>query len=73
MPIYEYHCDDCGTDFERLVMRNDEKVACACGSAKVTRRMSVFAARVTEGVAAKSAPAPACTSCGCAGGACGIG
>ncbi|MDH4045506.1 MAG: zinc ribbon domain-containing protein [Gemmatimonadota bacterium] len=41
MPIYEYHCPDCGADFERLV-RGQARVACpACESRSVERRFSV--------------------------------
>ncbi len=72
MPIYEYHCDECGTDFERLVNKRDEAVACECGSGKVSRRWSVFAAHTNGGGSSKkSSDAPACSSC-CAGGMCGL-
>lgn len=72
MPIYEYRCNSCGTDFERLLKRTDEKVACECGSDKVTRRLSVFAAHVTAGSSSKSSsvPGPACETCNLAGGGC---
>jgi putative FmdB family regulatory protein len=40
MPIYEYHCPKCGTDFELLV-RGETVIACPdCESRKVERRMS---------------------------------
>ncbi len=67
MPIYEYHCESCGADFERLLKNREERVACDCGSEKVERRMSVFAAH--NGAGKSSAPAPACQTC-CQGGAC---
>ncbi len=49
MPIYEYHCQDCGTDFEKLVRKADDQVACpSCGDGKETQRLemrySTFAA-----------------------------
>ncbi|MBN2714142.1 MAG: zinc ribbon domain-containing protein, partial [Planctomycetes bacterium] len=44
MPIYEYICKKCGKPFELLV-RSDTKVECpGCGSVKVEKRMSTFAA-----------------------------
>lgn len=58
MPIYEYTCADCHEDFEFLVMRQDETVACeACGSTRVDKRFSVF------GVGAATGP-----ECGMSGG-----
>ena len=43
MPIFEYQCCKCGEQFERLVFRSDEAVACPkCESAEVCRQMSVF-------------------------------
>ena len=39
MPIFEYHCTDCGTNFENLVLRAQEKATAAscsdCGSESV--------------------------------------
>ena len=48
MPIYEYLCGDCGTAFEKLVMRTSEAagVACpSCGEQHVSQQYSSFAAR----------------------------
>ena len=44
MPIYEYHCADCGADFEsiRPVSRADDPIECkACGQ-PATRQLSNF-------------------------------
>jgi putative FmdB family regulatory protein len=44
MPIYEYDCKACGERFDRLVRRQDERIACPkCGSEQVTKRFSTFA------------------------------
>jgi putative FmdB family regulatory protein len=44
MPIYEYVCDECGEDFERLFMspdeRPDEMTCPECGSTEVQRVFS---------------------------------
>lgn len=44
MPIFEYECCDCGSKFERLVSSSLSEVKCRdCSSARVERRLSVFA------------------------------
>ena len=42
MPIYEYTCETCGTDFEKLVFAgDDEPVQCPhCSATRVTKKMS---------------------------------
>lgn len=43
MPLYEYRCENCKVEFERLV-RGAEDVTCpTCGSAGVQRLLSLFA------------------------------
>jgi putative FmdB family regulatory protein len=46
MPIFEYHCTDCGQTFEDLVLsRQSEPSACKeCGGMHVERVHSTFAA-----------------------------
>ncbi|HQR08517.1 MAG TPA: zinc ribbon domain-containing protein [Gemmatales bacterium] len=45
MPLYEYTCTDCSTDFETLVFTSNEKVECPkCESEAVEKLMSVPAA-----------------------------
>lgn len=73
MPIYEYICDECKAEYERLVLAKGEAVHCPqCGSGRKTLRLSTFAAHSGSG-AAKAASrensAPACmgnpSACGC--------
>ncbi len=71
MPIYEYRCRACDKDFEELVRSAEAaaSVACPeCGSRRIDRKLSVFAARETApcGVTSSSP----CGRCGSAGGAC---
>ena len=41
MPIYEYQCDECGHDFEELVMSSEETISCpSCHSEQVHKVMS---------------------------------
>jgi putative FmdB family regulatory protein len=45
MPIYEYKCHDCDSDFDLLVMRRDEadsQTCPNCGSKQVRRKLSAF-------------------------------
>ena len=70
MPIYEFHCDDCGRDSEVLVRSSRwEGTPCPeCGSPKLSKKFSTFAASVAGGGAEAGA---SCTgvpkSCGMCG------
>ncbi|MFI5363864.1 MAG: zinc ribbon domain-containing protein [Elusimicrobiota bacterium] len=70
MPLLEYRCSDCGKKTEDLVLAGEttrRPVCASCGSRKVTRVLSTFAAQ-------SSTPSKggfdADTACG--GGACGM-
>jgi len=41
MPIYEYSCDDCGHEFELLVIRDIEPACPECGERTLTRLLSL--------------------------------
>jgi putative FmdB family regulatory protein len=44
MPLYEFQCLGCKTEFEELVRNAEEKVECPkCGKSKVKRLMSKVA------------------------------
>lgn len=53
MPIYEYKCDDCGNDFEKLVRSASAgSPACpSCGHPRVTVQLSTFAAHANTSAA----------------------
>ena len=77
MPIYEYVCRECQTDFEALLpasRRDDDPAACPqCQSKRVARKISLMAEHVVK--SGKSGGSPAPFSCGaqsCCGGACGM-
>jgi putative FmdB family regulatory protein len=73
MPIYEFHCQKCGTDSELLVRsRRWEGTPCPkCGSKKLTKKLSVFAS-AGGGGGASSEPASCAgnsgSCCRCGGG-----
>lgn len=48
MPLYEFTCNDCNNDFEKLVrtFAQPQEVECpTCGSRKTKKKMSVFATK----------------------------
>jgi putative FmdB family regulatory protein len=79
MPIYEYVCDDCGAQYERLVMKQDAAITCPnCASEKNTIQLSVFAAhgngsKASGGSSSGSSSSGSMpgTGGGCCGGGCG--
>lgn len=51
MPIYEFKCNKCGNEFEKLMFRSDgeEKPSCpSCGEADTSRLMSSFACGASD-------------------------
>ena len=77
MPIYEYACEECGTEFELLV-RADTKLECpTCQSTQLEKQLSVFAPADASSAQAAPALPMAMSPCGSCGhpdgpGACGI-
>ncbi len=72
MPLYEYLCRACRTDFEALVPaahRDAAETACPhCGERKTARKISLMARPV---VAEGGSSAPVPMDCGAPGGCCG--
>ncbi len=74
MPLFEFVCDACEDEFEELVFRSDERVACPkCGSERVSKKLSRFAFK-SEGGRMRTAVGGggACSTCrpgpsGCSG------
>lgn len=71
MPIYEFHCAECGRDSEVLVRSTDwEGTPCPhCGSKQLRKKLSLFAAGGGEDPGTE----PACSGnpascCRCGGG-----
>ena len=57
MPIYEYTCLDCASDFERLVLGGKTPTCPDCGSENLERRMSLprVKSSTTRGMAMRAA------------------
>ena len=75
MPIYEYHCEACGSDFELLVRQGKELECPECSSLKLLKQWSTFAPTGEAGGLGSSASSGHGSSCGCCGpsdGGCGL-
>jgi putative FmdB family regulatory protein len=64
MPIFEYKCQDCGAQFEKIIISSFNSVLCVkCESPKVDKLLSVFA--VAKGSRSATAfEAGPCRTCG---------
>lgn len=75
MPLYEYTCGGCGTEFEVLV-RGQERPTCPnCGGARLEKQFSVPAAHVASGSSLPVCDVPrggGCGAPGCGPGGCGM-
>ncbi len=71
MPIYEFHCEKCGNEFECLVLGGETPECSACSSRKVRRLMSAcgFVSKGAGGATVKQA-AGASTCGGCSASSC---
>jgi len=69
MPIYEYKCNQCGEDFEKLVFGNKAVDCPKCSSQDIKKKMSCFGMSGVEKPFAGSSSGCAscnkstCTSC----------
>lgn len=74
MPIFEYICQDCGRDFERIVPRHDSSADCPhCDSKTVEKQLSVFAVSGRHSSSEGAMADAGCGQCGSATpGMCGL-
>lgn len=72
MPLYEYECKQCGRPCELLVFQTREKPQCpSCGSTRLARKFSTFAAHSGSSAAAKCPSGDVCPGqSSCASGRC---
>jgi putative FmdB family regulatory protein len=64
MPLYEYMCQECESQAELLVQGSEQPECPKCGSAKLTKLLSVVAAPAGRDASAASAPNTSGGSCG---------
>jgi putative FmdB family regulatory protein len=68
MPLYEYLCQECNCESELLVNASQEPTCPECGSAKLTKLLSVVAAPSRNGAtdSLRDMPQGPCgSSCAC--------
>ena len=61
MPLFEYSCLECGTDFESLILKNSEieELKCpTCGGSKLEQKISAFASISDNGSSGATNCAP---------------
>jgi putative FmdB family regulatory protein len=68
VPIYEYTCSDCGSEFELLLRSSAAPVSCPeCSGGHVTKRFSLFAVGGArggrEGPSSTAAESNGCAHC----------
>ena len=63
MPIYEYACQQCGSEFETLVRSSTVPECPSCHSTDLAKRLSVFATAASSAAAAPALASP-CGACG---------
>ena len=63
MPIYEYACQECHTQFETLVRSGTVPECPQCHSTRLEKQLSVFATAASTSTAVPASAGP-CGSCG---------
>ncbi|MHB8881541.1 MAG: FmdB family zinc ribbon protein [Thermodesulfovibrionales bacterium] len=61
MPIYEYVCNGCGMDFEKLVFGSPEVICPSCASANIKKKLSAFG--MSGGDKPQAGSSSGCSSC----------
>jgi putative FmdB family regulatory protein len=64
MPIFEYRCQDCGAQFEKISYASNVKIVCKnCSSSRVEKLLSVFAVSGGSREGLPVEPAGPCGAC----------
>ncbi len=66
MPIFEYICEKCSLEFEKLVFSGQKVTCCKCGSEDVKKKFSVFGMSGVEhpvSSGCSSCSSGSCSSC----------
>ncbi|MDP6443569.1 MAG: zinc ribbon domain-containing protein [Pirellulaceae bacterium] len=67
MPLYEYACDKCDSEFELLIRADDTPACPDCGNEQVEK---LFSAPFAPSKGLKMAPPESCGRPACGGGRC---
>lgn len=70
MPIYEYFCKSCGSEFEELVMKDETPLCPDCGANSAERLISACARHKGDKSGGYESHARASGCSGCSGGNC---
>ena len=74
MPIYEFCCSSCDTDFEKILKNSDLEGLINCpvcdSSNKVKRKLSVFSSMASSSMSTESSNSPSYSSNNSCGGGC---
>ncbi len=70
MPIYEYKCEKCDTNFEKLQTKTEKVVCPSCGGVSLQRLFSVFAKSSSSELSSSEGSIPASAPGGCCKGTC---
>lgn len=72
MPIYEYICEDCQAEFEKIVINKQQEITCPkCAGTRNKIQLSVFATANGAGGSSKGPSFSGGGGGGCCGGGCG--
>ncbi|MDH7499461.1 MAG: zinc ribbon domain-containing protein [candidate division NC10 bacterium] len=64
MPIFEFNCQACGADFEKLVRSSNPSVECpSCGSIQVKKKFSVFGCKAGDRFVSSASSNASCSGC----------
>ncbi|MDD5466564.1 MAG: zinc ribbon domain-containing protein [Anaerolineales bacterium] len=67
MPIFEFHCSECGSSFEELLLSAsaiDQVICPSCESSQVVKKISLFAAKTQDGATSSMFSSPSSCSTG---------
>lgn len=70
MPLFDFHCNLCGCNFELLVSGKDEAICPKCNGKDVIKKFSVFSFSGSKGFSSSlgsscsSCTSSSCSSCG---------
>ncbi len=74
MPLYEFSCNDCGREFEELVLKEQDQVFCPdCGSSRAQKLISAVRFKTGGPIVPGSTTSEPFTSRGSSCGGCGGG